>query len=243
MGCPLGTAWLVATGALTNVGLLFATFPEVADHIKGLSIMGGAIGEGFTMAPLGPSFVDETGQQKDRIGNKTPYAEFNIWCDPEAARSILTNPVLVPKTIVIPLDVTHQAFASKDIRDRLVQGDMLPGGKPTRLRTMFHELLMFFAHTYADVFGLTEGPPLHDPLAVAVLLADHANANERILFHDNGGERWKMDVVLDGAQVGRTMIARQQLGIIVPRSLDMPRFWSALEGCMALADEATGTLR
>ena len=35
---------------------------------------------------------------------------------------------------------------------------------------MLHSLLSFFAHTYATVFGITQGPPLHDPLAVAVIL-------------------------------------------------------------------------
>jgi uridine nucleosidase len=48
-----GTAWLVATGALTNIGLLFAIYPSLADHIAGLSIMGGSIGGFFTHAPLG----------------------------------------------------------------------------------------------------------------------------------------------------------------------------------------------
>jgi uridine nucleosidase len=48
-----GTAWLVATGALTNIGLLFAIYPSLIDHIAGLSIMGGAIGGFFTHAPLG----------------------------------------------------------------------------------------------------------------------------------------------------------------------------------------------
>jgi uridine nucleosidase len=45
---PAGKAWLVATGPLTNVALLFSVFPSVADHIAGLSIMGGAIGSDFT---------------------------------------------------------------------------------------------------------------------------------------------------------------------------------------------------
>ena len=45
---PHGTAWLVATGPLTNVALLFAVYPALADHIAGLSIMGGAIGADFT---------------------------------------------------------------------------------------------------------------------------------------------------------------------------------------------------
>ena len=69
-----GTAWVVATGALTNVALLFATFPEVAVHIRGLSIMGGAIGGKFTGAPLGK--VEGSGE---RIGNITQWAEFNIY--------------------------------------------------------------------------------------------------------------------------------------------------------------------
>jgi uridine nucleosidase len=68
------TAWLVATGTLTNVALLFATFPEVAEHIKGLSIMGGSVGEGFAPVPISKKPGDET-----RMGNITPWAEFNIY--------------------------------------------------------------------------------------------------------------------------------------------------------------------
>lgn len=71
---PKNTAWLVATGTLTNVGLLFATFPEVAEHVRGLSIMGGAIGGGFSHAPICKRAGDES-----RVGNITPWAEFNIY--------------------------------------------------------------------------------------------------------------------------------------------------------------------
>jgi hypothetical protein len=74
MAQPKGVPWVVATGTLTNVALLFATFPEVAEHIQGLSLMGGAIGEGFTDAPMS-RLVGE----KSRIGNVTPWAEFNIY--------------------------------------------------------------------------------------------------------------------------------------------------------------------
>lgn len=71
---PGGEAWLVATGALTNVALLFATFPELVEHIKGLSIMGGAIGGGFTDAPMG-----HVKGEGERFGNWTRWAEFNIY--------------------------------------------------------------------------------------------------------------------------------------------------------------------
>lgn len=81
---PKGTPWVVATGALTNVALLFATFPEVAEHVQGLSIMGGAIGEGFTDAPM-----SRVPGEQSRIGNVTPWAEFNLYVRifPFASRS------------------------------------------------------------------------------------------------------------------------------------------------------------
>ena len=74
MDQPAGTAWVVATGALTNVALLFATFPELVQHIRGLSIMGGAVGGGFTTAPMG-----HMKGEGERFGNHTRWAEFNIY--------------------------------------------------------------------------------------------------------------------------------------------------------------------
>jgi uridine nucleosidase len=62
MKTSAGTCVVVATGALTNVALLFATFPEVVGHIKEVSIMGGAFGE-----------------RSDSQGNITKWAEFNIY--------------------------------------------------------------------------------------------------------------------------------------------------------------------
>lgn len=70
---PPNTAWLVSTGTLTNIGLLFQNYPDLAGHIKGLSIMGGAIGGGFTNAPMG-----KVKGEGERFGNWTAYAEFNV---------------------------------------------------------------------------------------------------------------------------------------------------------------------
>jgi inosine-uridine nucleoside N-ribohydrolase len=74
---------LVATGPLTNVGLLFALHPDVRP--PRIVLMGGAIGE----------------------GNRTPAAEFNIWADPEAAQRVFAEGL---DTTMVGLDVTHQAL-------------------------------------------------------------------------------------------------------------------------------------
>ncbi|KAI4191563.1 MAG: hypothetical protein LQ346_004750, partial [Caloplaca aetnensis] len=238
---PTGRAWLVATGALTNVALLFGTFPEVAEHIAGLSIMGGAIGRGFNDAPLG-RFRGE----RERVGNFTPWAEFNIYCDPEAAKSVFSNPALAPKTTLIPLDVTHLVLATKPVQDKLLYGSSNPEEKETSdVRRMFHDLLIFFAHTYADVGGIPEGPPLHDPLAVAVVLFDVGAG--RLDFNYGDGERFNVDVVTDGmhsnreevrGQVGRTSIKGPNgPKLRIPRGLDVGAFWSMIEECLQRVDE------
>lgn len=203
-------------------------------------MMGGAIGDGFTDVTMGPHVMDDLGQVRPRIGNWSPFAEFNIWCDPEASRSILQHPVLQPKTVLIPLDVTHQAYATKDIQNLLLRGKDGQIKEPSRLRRMYNELLMFFASTYAEMFDLKEGPPLHDPLAVAALLADHIDSSIRIEFDDGSGERWDVDVVCEGQESGRTVAKPSKQGAVVPRTLDLEKFWTELEKCMARADEATG---
>jgi uridine nucleosidase len=258
---PAGVPWLVATGALTNVALLFATFPEVIDHIKGLSIMGGAIGNGFTDAPMGTVRDDEAGEDLPRSGNVTHFAEFNIYCDPEAAKSIFSNPVLAGKTTLIPLDVTHQVLATEKIQNMVIYGmpevpEVPPGEmskQPSVLRRMLHDLLIFFAHTYAEVFDLKAGPPLHDPVAVAVLLHDHPAHPIRFNFEpDQYGreERWDVEIVTIGehsesaseqGRVGATIARKVSLGrpgVRIPRGLDVESFWKVMGQCIERAEDA-----
>ena len=94
-----GRPWLVATGALTNVAELVGRHPEVVHRLGGLSIMGGALGGGYTDAVLGKVGGVE------RFGNWTQWAEFNIVIDAEAAEFIFSNKELAAKTTLIPLDV------------------------------------------------------------------------------------------------------------------------------------------
>jgi purine nucleosidase len=65
-----GELTLVTLGPLTNVALALEREPELASRVPRCFVMGGAA---CTM------------------GNITPAAEFNIWCDPEAARTVFRS--------------------------------------------------------------------------------------------------------------------------------------------------------
>jgi len=69
-----GEVTLVATGPLTNLAYAFELHPELPELLGGLVLMGGA----YSLTPYGK-------------GNRTPFAEFNIWQDPEAAHIVFNS--------------------------------------------------------------------------------------------------------------------------------------------------------
>ena len=85
---PAGSSYLVATGALTNVATLIEEHPQVAEHLRGLSIMGGAFG----VAPPEANKGDDNAKEA-RIGNITPWAEFNIFVS-------INSPTSLPSFLV-----------------------------------------------------------------------------------------------------------------------------------------------
>lgn len=152
---------------------------------------------------------------------------------------------------------------------------------------MLHDLLTFFAHTYASVFGITAGPPLHDPLAVAVLLSNlnPSNRSPALSFtpheahspnlsstpcethqatqsheahspstpheaHLPTPESFAITITTVGlhsalesesGEVGRTVVrklAPGEMGVRIPRGVDVEAFWGLLEGCVRAAEVA-----
>mmetsp|Transcript_9125 Transcript_9125/g.13679 ORF Transcript_9125/g.13679 Transcript_9125/m.13679 type:complete len:351 (+) Transcript_9125:19-1071(+) len=128
---------IVATGALTNVATLITLFPDILKNVKQISIMGGAIG----------------------TGNRSPVAEFNILCDPEAAKIVFNCP---KKVVMVPLEATHTALATDSVLKQI-------SSMKTPFSKMCVDLLTFFKYTYKHVFGF-ESPPVHDPCAVAYVI-------------------------------------------------------------------------
>jgi inosine-uridine nucleoside N-ribohydrolase len=96
------------------------------------------------------------------IGNTGPVVEFNIQTDPEAARVVFESGAQVT---MVPLEVTHTALATPEVLKRI--NDIEPGHP---FLGLIAALLLFFAETYKRVFRF-EHPPLHDPCAVAYVIA------------------------------------------------------------------------
>ena len=240
------TAYVVATGTLTNISLLFAAYPDLASHIKALHIMGGAIGSSFTPAPMGMITKDSDSLPEQRFGNWTPFAEFNIYCDPEAAQSLFMNPELNVKTMLVPLDLSHLFLATESVQEALLHGFDEPSTHEiSMVRKLFNEILTFFAQTYREVFGLVDGPPLHDVLPMLAIIAPD-------IFDDRGGERFVAEVVLDGAhgtegvartksRIGQTVIKplhKGTPGIRIPRDVHSETAWRLIDRCLGAAAQA-----
>jgi uridine nucleosidase len=151
------------------------------------------------------------------------------------------------------LDLTHQVLASQAVQTRILHGSVHADKEPTVLRQILHALLTFFAATYEKAFGLTTGPPLHDPLAVAVILSNlnptfaKSLPNQVLNFDDRGGERFALKIVTDGqhgkdvsitGQLGRSIAAPVDgPGVAIPRGVDLDAFWDIILQCVQLADD------
>ncbi len=84
-----GELSIVAIGPLTNLALALRKEPRLAEAVKEIFIMGGAI---------------------RHEGNTTPLAEFNTYVDPHAAHIVFHSGI--PITLV-PLDVTYQCILTE----------------------------------------------------------------------------------------------------------------------------------
>lgn len=151
-------------------------------------------------------------------GNATPYAEFNAWVDPHALDLVVQSGV---DFTMVGLNVTHRALVTQAVRDRLA-------AIGSRTAAFGDELLEFFCRTNDEVFGMPEGP-LHDPVAVAVLVAPDVVSLRRT----------RLDIELTGTEtLGATSVdfdgmLRREPNALVAVDLDVERFWDHVEAAVA----------
>jgi purine nucleosidase len=185
-----GAVTLVATGPLTNIALAVRHHPPLASQVADFIIMGGSAGR----------------------GNVTPAAEFNIWCDPEAAAIVFAAGWRVT---MAGLDVTHQARATAEIRDRL-----------RALGRLGDELLLPGLRGYRSVAG-GAGQPVHDVCALALVAAPGLFGCQPARVEVETQGRWTsgMTVTDFGAAAGAH-------NALVAMSVDAPGFWDLVLGAL-----------
>lgn len=178
---------ILPTGPLTNIALALSKAPEIKENIEEIVLMGGGT-----------------------FGNWTPTAEFNIWADPEAAKVVFDSGV---PTIVMGLDITHQALATKKVRDEISH-------LHNSVAKVVRELLEFFASAYKAKFDF-DSPPVHDVLTVAYCIAPELFKTKAVnITIETKGEYTAGKMVVDlNHTTGREINAKFGL------ELDVDGFW------------------
>ena len=183
-----GEVTLVATGPLTNIALAVRRHPPLVTQVADFVIMGGSASR----------------------GNVTPAAEFNIWCDPEAAAIVFAAGWRVT---MAGLDVTHQALATAEVRDRL---------RP--LGRLSDELLLPGLRGYQSLADAA-GQPVHDVCALALVAAPGLFGCRPAQVEVETQGRWTagMTVTDFGADAHNALVAM---------SVDAAGFWDMVVGAL-----------
>jgi inosine-uridine nucleoside N-ribohydrolase len=133
-----GEITLVATGPLTNVAYAFELHPGLPGLLARLVLMGGA----YDLTPYGK-------------GNHTPFAEFNIWQDPEAGHIVFNSGANI---FAVGLDVTMDPVAC------------LTSQHLEQIKTGHTPAAYLVAQLVEYEVKYHGCCRMHDPLALAVLL-------------------------------------------------------------------------
>lgn len=186
---------IVTTGPMTNVALAIRKNPEILNNIEEFVLMGGSY----------------------QNGNVTPAAEFNIYCDPEAAYIVFHCGI---KVTMVGLDVTRQVLVLPEIVDQMEKVN-------NKASDLFVKLMRVFNENQRRVFGF-EGAPLHDPLTLAYLI----DPSVLELAHVH------CDIdISHGTSYGRTncdMFDYLKLpkNTLVAKGVDVARFWKIIEDAL-----------
>lgn len=187
-----GELILLCIGPLTNLAVALEREPRLARLLRRLVVMGGAF----------------------RVpGNTTPVAEWNIHCDPDAARAVLAAWSVaieadpgVPRILMLGLDVTEQAVIRPDSVVALARragsrpDDAIAlerGEDPLRAECsvasnpvvrFVADALRFYMEFHATYDGFY-GAFIHDPLAAAAALDESIVRTEAVAVDvETGGE-------------------------------------------------------
>lgn len=176
---------VLALGPLTNIAMACERAPDFLGRLKGLVCLGGSVSFG---------------------GDITPAAEFNIYANPSAARTVLLSPAT--KTLV-PLDASSSVVLTFESFNRLI------GNKTTPLAEFLGKVLPYAFRAHHEQLGL-EGFRLHDVTALAAISRPELMQTEAMsLDIETRGELTRGMTVFD-----RRGIDQWQANIDVVRQVD-----------------------
>lgn len=162
-----GQITMVATGPLSNLALAVQKDPQFANNVKELIVMGGA----------------------EKGGNITPYAEFNFWNDPEAAKVVFEAGF--QNIVMLGLDVTRKIVLTPNLREFLRQIDS-PYAK------FIHDITRQYNNFHWEKFRIL-GSVINDPLNIMYLI-------KPTMFHLVDAY---VTLTTEGEKVGQTVIDRK----------------------------------
>jgi inosine-uridine nucleoside N-ribohydrolase len=167
---------LLTLGPLTNVAEALRDSPDLANRIDATYVMGGAVGVAGNVAGSG-------------VGIDNEFAEWNVYCDPLAAKLVLEADVRVA---LVPLDATNQAPVSVAFADRLAADSATPQAKfVSDVLTQMHDSVASGTYYFWD------------PLAAAVLVDESLTSFKSAslsVVTDEGPESGRVTVTAAGPQ-------------------------------------------
>lgn len=134
-----GEIGLITLGPLTNIALALRQEPRLAEWVKECYVMGG---------------------NACTVGNVTPAAEFNIWCDPEAAKIVFDSGM---KILMVGWEHCR-GEANLDDGERQMVYDF-----DTELARFTIDCNRTATQANQDLFG-EPGLPFPDPITVAIAM-------------------------------------------------------------------------
>lgn len=186
-----GRLHVLTLGPLTNLAIAVNVRPEIVRRIRRVVVMGGAF------------FVG---------GNVTPYSEFNVFVDPDAAQQVFAAGFR--DITIVGLDVTHKTVLSRELWTGIPE---TAEGAPKLVRDVLQRTFLRRDKT---------GHYMHDPLAAAVALDPTVVS----------GKIFAVTVDREGEARGRTRTGAGtgETGVKVARSVDAARFQRLLAETLGL---------
>ena len=179
---------LVPTGPLTDIAMAIRLEPRLPSLVKRIVLMGGSMGK----------------------GNRTAYAEFNIFADPEAAAIVFGSGAPI---VMMGLDVTLQVVLDGNRSASY-------GNLTTRTAAMFNASMAHYIQACRR-HG-SEFPAMHDPCCIAYIADPSIFTTEshdiEIELHD----REKYGKTYAGTTNGSGTV---KVGV----GADADRFWKLLD--------------